>query len=220
MWSLSSAVELPTDSLGVMIGCPVPLHFFNIHQIRVLWSKSGHLYHWHTHLVCLSSSDGSLSDQTKSALVSSSSGSNFSFISINWSNVGVCVALAPSTSGKKIVRKPNRLSKTQITTNFSGLYSHRKIFHSLLMPHSATNHPINTFDRFLSSFNQEKLSFASYQKIHTENRHDFQDVLVFFFRDKHINQSGCVVVYDRAELLLLVLLQILHQFSFSFLQCM
>jgi len=32
LWSLSPAVELPTDSLGVMNGCPVPLHFLNIHE--------------------------------------------------------------------------------------------------------------------------------------------------------------------------------------------
>ena len=30
LWSLSPAVELPTDSLGVMNGCPVPLHSVSI----------------------------------------------------------------------------------------------------------------------------------------------------------------------------------------------
>ena len=33
LWSLSPAVELPTDSLGVMNGCPVPLHFLMVNAM-------------------------------------------------------------------------------------------------------------------------------------------------------------------------------------------
>ena len=43
LWSLSPAVELPTNSLGVMNGCPVPLHFFNIQEIETLRQPSGQL---------------------------------------------------------------------------------------------------------------------------------------------------------------------------------
>ena len=47
VWSLSPAVELPTNSLGVMNGCPFPLHFYTIQVLILFGDVMCHQYLWH-----------------------------------------------------------------------------------------------------------------------------------------------------------------------------